>query len=48
MLFDDLDAGIGVGRGSQERGNICMHMADSHCCTEETNTISSVQLLSCV
>ena len=26
----------GVG-GRLERGNICTHMADSHCCTAETN-----------
>ena len=26
------------GREVQEEGEICMHMADSRCCTAETNT----------
>ena len=33
--------GVGWGRGgreTQEGGDICIHIADSHCCTAETNT----------
>ena len=38
MLFDDLegwDEG-GGGRQLQEGGDICIHVADSLCCTAET------------
>ena len=28
----------GGGKEAQEGGHICMHMADSHCCTAEINT----------
>ena len=39
MLCDDLEVcdGVGGGREAQEEGNICIHIADSWCCTEETN-----------
>jgi len=30
--------GWGHGREAQERGDICLHRADSLCCTAETNT----------
>ena len=30
---------IGVGRGAQEEGDICILIADSQCCTAETNNI---------
>ena len=33
--------GVGWGRGgreAQEGGDICIHIADSYCCTAETNT----------
>ena len=29
---------VGDGREVQEGGSICMHIADSHSCTVETNT----------
>ena len=40
MLCDDLEGGDGErgGGGVQEGENICMHIADSHFCTVETNT----------
>ena len=28
----------GGGKEAQEGGHICMHMADSYCCTAEINT----------
>ena len=34
MLCDDLE-----GREVPEGGDICIHTADSHCCTTETNNI---------
>ena len=39
MLCDDLVGGDGVGGGRevQEGGDICILMADSHCCMAETN-----------
>ena len=39
MLCDDLEGGDGVGGGRevQEGGDICILMADSHCCMAETN-----------
>ena len=30
--------GVGDGREDQEAGDICVHTADSHCCTVEANT----------
>ena len=41
MLCDDLeewDGGDG-GREAQERGDICILTADSHCCIAESNII---------
>ena len=35
MLCDDLGGGAGE---SQEGGDICIHGADSGCCTAEANT----------
>ena len=42
MLYDDLDGGMvgWDGREVQEGGDICIHRADSLCCTVETNRIS--------
>ena len=43
MLCDDLDGqngglgGGGDGREVQEGGDICIHIADSLCCTAEAN-----------
>ena len=39
MLCDDLEGrdGLGGGRDVQEGGDICILMADSHCCMAETN-----------
>ena len=31
--------GVGGGREVQEGGDICIHIAGSHCCTAETNNI---------
>ena len=41
MLCDDLEGCDGEwgGREAQEGGDICIHMADSHCSGAETNTI---------
>ena len=45
MLCDDLDGwdggggGCRGGREAPEGGNICILMADSLCCTAETNRI---------
>ena len=40
MLCDDLEGWMGGcgGREVQEAGNTCTPMADSCCCTAETNT----------
>ena len=39
MLCDDLEGWDGEGgREAQEGGDICIHIADSLCCTAETNT----------
>ena len=39
MLYDDLEGWDREdGREAQEGGDIRIHMADSFCCTAETNT----------
>ena len=43
MLCDDLEGWDGAGlelpgREAQDEGVICILIADSHCCTAETNT----------
>ena len=38
MLYDDLGWWWGVGREFQDRGDICIRIADSLCCTAETQT----------
>ena len=38
MFCDDLEERDGGG-GVQEGGDICIHIADSLCCTEETNNM---------
>ena len=39
VLCDDLERWDGgAGKEAQEGGHICMHMADSHCCTAQINT----------
>ena len=40
MLCDDLEGCDGgrSGKEVQEGGDICILMADSHCCMAETNT----------
>ena len=40
MLCGDLDGRDGGcdGREAEEGGDICIHRADSLCCTAETNT----------
>ena len=42
VLCDDLEGKDGVGDGmqAQEAGDICILIADSHCCTTETNITS--------
>ena len=41
MLCDNLKGwdGVEVGGRFKVDGDICILMADSHCCTAETNTI---------
>ena len=41
VLHDDLEGWNGLGGWGEvrERGDICILMAGSHCCVEETNTI---------
>ena len=41
MLCGDLDGwdGMECGREVQDRGDICLHLADSTCCTTENNTL---------
>ena len=40
LLCDDqMDGmGVGVGGGVPEGGGVCIHMADSLCCSAEANT----------
>ena len=39
MLYDDLEDGMGMGgREALEGEDICVLIADSYCCTAETNT----------
>ena len=47
QLCDDLEAwegGLG-GREAQERGDICIHITDSRCCSTETNATSEAIIL---
>ena len=37
---------MGGGRQVQERRDVCLHVADPHCCTVETNTHCLKQLYS--
>ena len=37
MPCDDLEGWDGEERGSKRGGDICIHVADSLCCTAETN-----------
>ena len=30
------------GREAKEGGHVCLHRADSHCCTAETNVIKQI------
>ena len=48
MLCDSLDGwdGAGGGREVQEGGDMCILMADSHCCMAETNTTMESNYLS--
>ena len=40
MLCDDLGGWDGGDeRQAQEGGDICIHIADSHCCTAEIKTL---------
>ena len=41
MLCDNLEGwdGLGAGKEVQERGDVCIPMADSCCCMAEANTI---------
>ena len=41
MLCDNEDGWVGVGGGreGQEEEDICVLVADSHCCTAEISTI---------
>ena len=40
MLCDDIGGGtFSGGREAQVGGDICIHTADSFCCTAETNTL---------
>ena len=43
VLCDNLGDELGRGRReAQEGGDICLLMADSHCCMAETNTTLSI------
>ena len=37
VLCDNLEGWDGGGEGGSRGGDICMLMADSHCCTAQTN-----------
>ena len=38
LSYDLLDGWDGeIGRETQEAGDICIHVVDSHCCTAKTN-----------
>ena len=41
VLCDNIEGwqGVGVGREVQEGANICILMADSHCCMAEHNIV---------
>ena len=41
MFCDNLEGwdGLGVGKEVQERGDVCIPMADSCCCMAEANTM---------
>ena len=46
VLCDGLEGWDGVGgRETQDRGHICIHIANSCCCTAETNTNGKVIIL---
>ena len=38
MLCEDQEGGIGGGKGAQDRGDMCILRADSHCPTAGKNT----------
>ena len=38
ILSTELLLRVLIGREAQEGGDICIHIADSLCCTAETNT----------
>ena len=38
VLRNNLERRDGMGREVQEGGDVCILMADSRCCTAETNT----------
>ena len=38
MLCDDLEGGKGGEREAREGGDMCIHIADSPCCTVKMNT----------
>ena len=38
MFGDNLEGGLGWGREVQEGGDMYVFLANSHCCTTETNT----------
>ena len=47
VLCDDLEGWMGDGgTEAQEGGDICIHIANSRCCTAKTNTTSKKQLYS--
>ena len=45
MLCDDLEGWDGVEGKAQEGGDTCLHIADSHSCTAETNKNCKVVIL---
>ena len=38
LLCDNLEGWDGVGRRFKRKGDMCILMADSHCCMAEPNT----------